>query len=148
MKVFSVKSILTLILQTIHLIAQNILLKSISNEDSFFQSIPGIDSSRELINTDFVEAITMRRHWFQKGMGRFGASVFNVGKKLKLLLGAKGSTLLEISKKAIRYFLSIQKQKFLTSLAVENGFLSTTMAAMTLTVLQLSLSKIPLWPPP
>ena len=76
-------------------------------------------------------------------MGRLELQFFNVGKKLKLLIGVpKEFTLLEIWKKAIRYFLYIQKQKFLISLAVENGFpSSTTMAAMTLTVLQLSLEN-------
>ena len=57
----------------------------------------------------------MRKRLGFQGIGRLELQLLNVGKKLKLLLGAKGSTLLEILKKAIRFFLYIQKQKFLTS---------------------------------
>ena len=55
----------------------------------FFNQYLELIPHLELINTDFIEVITMRKHWVSKRNGPIGASVFECWKKLKLLLGAK-----------------------------------------------------------
>ena len=60
----------------------------------------GVDSSFELINTDFSRVITMRKRLVSKRNGPIGASAFECWKKLKIFW-VPWDTLLEISKKAI-----------------------------------------------